>query len=132
MGSPDQHHERLDGPRYPDALWGEEVLIGSRIIAVADVLEVMSSHRLYRASREVDAAIEEIQEGSGSLYDASVVNAHLRLVREGNLHQQISHEGSASSSSLGAIDGPRSRFDVSESVNYLADIVTKSRLYAAS
>ncbi|HVA53191.1 MAG TPA: HD domain-containing phosphohydrolase [Acidimicrobiales bacterium] len=85
-----QHHERLDGSGYPDALKGDEVFMGSRIIAVADVLEAMSSHRPYRAAPGVEAAITEIQEGSGTLYDPDAVNTCVRLVREGLLRQHIS------------------------------------------
>jgi HD-GYP domain-containing protein (c-di-GMP phosphodiesterase class II) len=78
-----QHHERLDGSGYPDALSGDEVLLGSRIIAVADVMEAISAHRPYRAAHGIAVALKEIQEGSGTRYDPAVVRACVRLVSEG-------------------------------------------------
>ena len=77
-----QHHERLDGSGYPRGLKGEEMLPESRVLAVADVFEAMSSHRPYRAALGADAALEELQEKSGSLYDPAAVDACVRLIRE--------------------------------------------------
>lgn len=77
-----QHHERMDGSGYPDGLKGEEILIGARIIAVADVVEAMCSHRPYRPARGIDLALEEIEQNSGKLYDKKVVDACLCLFRE--------------------------------------------------
>ena len=77
-----QHHERLDGSGYPNAIKGDQILMESRILAVADVVEAMSSHRPYRPSRGVDAAIEEIQANSNVLYDADVVDACIQLFRK--------------------------------------------------
>ncbi|MEI7823898.1 MAG: HD domain-containing phosphohydrolase [Chlorobiaceae bacterium] len=56
-----EHHERMDGSGYPQGLKGEKILIESRILAVADVLEAMTSHRPYRASLSLEAAIHEIE-----------------------------------------------------------------------
>jgi putative nucleotidyltransferase with HDIG domain len=77
-----QHHERLDGSGYPCGLKGEEILIETKILAVADVVEAMVSHRPYRAGRGVDAAMGEITSNKGQLYDPYVVDACLRLFRE--------------------------------------------------
>jgi PAS domain S-box-containing protein/putative nucleotidyltransferase with HDIG domain len=77
-----QHHERLDGSGYPAGLVGDEILLGARIIAVADVVEAMSSHRPYRASLGITAALSEIESGRGTLYDAEVVDVCLRRFRE--------------------------------------------------
>ncbi|MDP3617204.1 MAG: response regulator [Rhodoferax sp.] len=77
-----QHHERLDGSGYPRALKGEQILLEARILAVADVVEAMSSHRPYRAALGVEAALKEIELGRGSVYDATVVDACLRLFAE--------------------------------------------------
>jgi HD-GYP domain-containing protein (c-di-GMP phosphodiesterase class II) len=77
-----QHHERCDGSGYPRGLTGETMLIGAKILAVADVVEAMLSHRPYRASLGVEAALGEIERGSGTLYDARVVEACERLFRE--------------------------------------------------
>ena len=68
-----QHHERLDGSGYPQGLCGEAILLEARILAVADVVEAMASHRPYRPALGVDAALAEITEGAGRLYDPVVV-----------------------------------------------------------
>ena len=70
-----QHHERLDGSGYPNGLVGDEMLLEARILAVADVVEAMSSHRPYRPALGVEAALDEIAAGSGRLYDDAVVKA---------------------------------------------------------
>jgi PAS domain S-box-containing protein len=76
-----QHHERMDGSGYPNAIKGDEILMESRILAVADVVEAMSSHRPYRPSRGIETALEEIQANSNVLYDADVVDACVHLFR---------------------------------------------------
>jgi len=78
-----QHHERLDGSGYPQGLKGDQILLGSRIIAVADVVEAMASHRPYRPSLGIDAALAEIERGRGTAYDPAAVDACLKLFREG-------------------------------------------------
>ena len=75
-----QHHERLDGSGYPAGLRGEEISVGARIIAVADTVEAMSSHRPYRPALGVDAAIEEIVKQRGKLFDPTVVDTCAALV----------------------------------------------------
>jgi PAS domain S-box-containing protein/putative nucleotidyltransferase with HDIG domain len=77
-----QHHERLDGSGYPKGLRGDEILLESRILAVADVVEAMASHRPYRAAIGPGVALEEIERGRGTLYDPRVVDACLALFRE--------------------------------------------------
>ncbi len=77
-----QHQERLDGSGYPRNLKGEEILIEARILAVADVLEAMASHRPYRPGLGIDAALAEIEKNSGIFYDSTVADACLRLFRE--------------------------------------------------
>jgi putative nucleotidyltransferase with HDIG domain len=77
-----QHHERLDGSGYPRGLSGEDILPEARILAVADVVEAMSSHRPYRAALGMEAALAEIREPAGVKYDADVVAACVRLVEE--------------------------------------------------
>jgi HD-GYP domain-containing protein (c-di-GMP phosphodiesterase class II) len=79
-----QHHERLDGSGYPQALSGDQILIEAKILAVADVVEAMSSHRPYRPSLGLDAALEEIAAQRGVLYDPAVVDCCLKLFREKN------------------------------------------------
>jgi PAS domain S-box-containing protein/putative nucleotidyltransferase with HDIG domain len=77
-----QHHERMDGSGYPRGLKGDEIQMEARIIAVADVIEAMASHRPYRPSLGIDAALAEIEAHRGSWFDPTVVDAALRLVRE--------------------------------------------------
>jgi PAS domain S-box-containing protein/putative nucleotidyltransferase with HDIG domain len=77
-----QHHERLDGSGYPAGLKGDEIIPEARIIAVADTVEAMSSHRPYRPGLGMDAALKEIISGSGTRYDAQAVEACLRLIRD--------------------------------------------------
>lgn len=77
-----QHHERFDGSGYPKGLRGEEILIGARIISVADVVEAISSHRPYRPALGLDVALQEIETQRGTLYDPNVVDSCLRLLKE--------------------------------------------------
>lgn len=78
-----QHHERLDGSGYPLGLQDGDILFGGRILAVADVVEAMSSHRPYRPSLGIEIALNEIEKGKGKIYDEAVVDACLKLFREG-------------------------------------------------
>lgn len=78
-----QHHERLDGRGYPLGLTGEAILMEARIIGVADVVEAMSSHRPYRPSRGIEAALHEIKIGRGNIYDANTVDACVALFSNG-------------------------------------------------
>jgi PAS domain S-box-containing protein/putative nucleotidyltransferase with HDIG domain len=77
-----QHHERLDGSGYPQGLLQDKTLLEAKILAVADVVEAMASHRPYRPALGVDKALEEISRNSGTLYDPEVVDACLRLFNE--------------------------------------------------
>lgn len=77
-----QHHERLDGSGYPRGLKGEEISMEARIMAVADVVEAMASHRPYRPAFSVEKALLEILQKKGVLYDAQVVDACLSLFNE--------------------------------------------------
>jgi PAS domain S-box-containing protein len=77
-----QHHERMNGSGYPRNLKGNEILMESRILAVADVVEAMASNRPYRPTLGIKAALEEIEKNKGSLYDDNVADACLRLFRE--------------------------------------------------
>jgi PAS domain S-box-containing protein/putative nucleotidyltransferase with HDIG domain len=77
-----QHHERLDGSGYPRGLKGEEILLEAAILAVADVVEAVSSHRPYRPANGVPAALEEIEKYRGLLYSTDAVDICLKLFRE--------------------------------------------------
>jgi PAS domain S-box-containing protein len=75
-----QHHERIDGSGYPQALPGDAILLEAKILAVADVVEAMSSHRPYRPALSMDSVREEISANSGILYDGAVVDACLQVL----------------------------------------------------
>ena len=77
-----QHHERMDGSGYPRGLRGDDILLDARIIAVADAVEAMMSQRPHRAALSLTACIEELQAQAGRRYDARVVKACAKLLRE--------------------------------------------------
>ncbi|MBT8522321.1 HD domain-containing protein [Polynucleobacter paneuropaeus] len=77
-----QHHERLDGSGYPNAIKGDVICEEARIIMVADTIEAMSSDRPYRMGKGIDAALEDVAVGSGQLYDPRVVAAALEVFKE--------------------------------------------------
>jgi len=77
-----QHHERMDGSGYPAGLSGEDILLETRTLAVADVVEAMSSHRPYRAALGLSKALKEISKNKGILYDPEAVDACLKLFKE--------------------------------------------------
>jgi PAS domain S-box-containing protein len=77
-----QHHERMNGSGYPRNLKGDDIIMEARIMAVADVVEAMASHRPYRPALGIDMALEEIEKNKATLYDNTVADACLRLFRE--------------------------------------------------
>lgn len=77
-----QHHERINGSGYPSGLSDEDVIFEAKIMAVADVVEAMSSHRPYRPALGVDAALDEISKNSGNLYGADVVKTCLHVFNQ--------------------------------------------------
>lgn len=83
-----QHHERLDGSGYPQGLKGEEILLEARILAVADVVEAMSSHRPYRPALGLEEAVRELLQGRGKIYDQKVVDACVELIKSGEFSFQ--------------------------------------------
>jgi PAS domain S-box-containing protein len=86
-----QHHERIDGSGYPSGLTGDALLLESRILAVADVVEAMASHRPYRAALGIEAALDWIAAQRGISLDAEVVDACLRIFREQGYELKISN-----------------------------------------
>lgn len=72
------HHEHWNGAGYPDGLIGQEIPLGSRVIAVADAFDAMTTNRPYRTAMSINAAIDEIRRYGGSQFDPKVVNAFLR------------------------------------------------------
>lgn len=79
-----QHHERLDGSGYPLGLLKKDILLEARILAVADVVEAMASHRPYRPALGIEKALEEISQKSGDFYDSGVVGSCVKLFKEKN------------------------------------------------
>lgn len=77
-----QHHERLDGGGYPNGLKGDRIIPEARLLAVADVVEAMASHRPYRAALGIEAALEEIGRCRGRAFDPEMVDACIRVFRE--------------------------------------------------
>lgn len=78
-----QHHERLDGSGYPSGFKNGEILLEAKILAVADTIESMASHRPYRAAIGIDKALDEISKNKDKLYDAKVVDTCLELFNNG-------------------------------------------------
>jgi PAS domain S-box-containing protein len=74
-----QHHERIDGTGYPFGLSGDKIILEARILAVADVVEAMASHRPYRSALGIEKALEEISTNRGKLYDEAAVDACVNL-----------------------------------------------------
>ncbi len=77
-----EHHERVDGSGYPDGKTGEQILIESRILTVADVVEAIATDRPYRPALGIDYALQEIEARRGASYDPVVVDSCLRLFRQ--------------------------------------------------
>jgi putative nucleotidyltransferase with HDIG domain len=77
-----QHHERMNGSGYPQGIRGEEILLEARILAVADVVEAICTHRPYRPVLGIDKALKDISQHRGILYDPEVVDVCIRLFRE--------------------------------------------------
>ena len=91
-----QHHERLDGSGYPRGLKGEEILLEARIVAVADAVEAMLSPRPHRPALTLTACLDELQSQAGRRYDARVVKACVKLLRDGQVTAvPIHQEGEA-------------------------------------
>jgi PAS domain S-box-containing protein/putative nucleotidyltransferase with HDIG domain len=77
-----QHHERMNGTGYPSGITGDDIRVEARIIAVADVVEAIASHRPYRAALGIDKALEEIQDKRGTMYDPAVVDSCVKLFND--------------------------------------------------
>jgi len=77
-----QHHERYDGKGYPNGLAGEQITVGARILAVADVFDAVTSERPYRKGMPVERAIGIIKEGSSTQFDPQIVSAFLEIITQ--------------------------------------------------
>jgi len=79
-----QHHERIDGSGYPDAISSKDILVEAQILGLSDVFESMSSKRPYRAALGIESALKEIEESSGILFAPAVVKACIKVFKERN------------------------------------------------
>lgn len=79
-----QHHERLDGSGYPHGLSGDKIIYEAKIIAVADVVEAIASHRPYRPALGMDVAIDEIEKNKNKFYEPQIVDVCVNLIRNKN------------------------------------------------
>lgn len=79
-----QHHERLDGKGYPRRLSGDQIIPEARILAIADVLEAMISHRPYRSAMGIQTTLRELKENSGIKYDKDIVDVALKIINKNN------------------------------------------------
>ncbi len=77
-----EHHERVNGSGYPNGLKGDQILLESQVLAVADVIEAMASYRPYRPSLGIETALKEIEKNKGILYNNIAVDVCLKLFRE--------------------------------------------------
>lgn len=77
-----QHHERINGSGYPKGLTGDKIMLEAKIIAMADVVEAMASHRPYRQSLGIEIALEEVQQKRGILYDPEIADICIKMFKE--------------------------------------------------
>jgi response regulator RpfG family c-di-GMP phosphodiesterase len=77
-----QHRENYDGSGFPKGIKGEDILIEARVLAIADAIEDLTVHRIYREALAMDKALEIVSKGSGTLYDPAAVEACLGLFNE--------------------------------------------------
>jgi putative nucleotidyltransferase with HDIG domain len=88
-----QHHERLDGSGYPYGLTGKDILLEAKILAVADVVEAMSSNRPYRPALAIQEALAELARGDGTLYDSEVIRACEKVINQRGFKIELTSSG---------------------------------------
>ncbi|MDX8392637.1 MAG: HD domain-containing protein [Mariprofundaceae bacterium] len=82
------HHERIDGNGYPDRLKGDQIPFAARIVCVADAIDAMTSHRIYRMAQPMSFCIEQLERNSGTQFDVDVVEVALHAIDKGNVTTQ--------------------------------------------
>jgi HD-GYP domain-containing protein (c-di-GMP phosphodiesterase class II)/DNA-binding NarL/FixJ family response regulator len=82
------HHERMDGFGYPDKLKGEEIPLTARIVCVADAIDAMTSHRVYRMAQPLSFCLEQLNRSSGTQFDSAVVEVAIKAIEEGLIDTQ--------------------------------------------
>lgn len=88
-----EHHERLDGKGYPYGLSGDQIALSSRIVGVSDAFDAMTSTRPYRKALTLEAALQLLEQGSGTQFDNILVNHMYDLGQAGDLSHIIGHSG---------------------------------------
>jgi HD-GYP domain-containing protein (c-di-GMP phosphodiesterase class II) len=83
------HHERVDGKGYPDGICGDDIPIGSRIIALGDSLDAMLTNRTYRQKLDFDSAVEEIIRCRGTQFDKNIVDKFLCIIKDSEIKSKI-------------------------------------------
>ncbi|ATX78575.1 HD-GYP domain, c-di-GMP phosphodiesterase class II (or its inactivated variant) [Mariprofundus aestuarium] len=86
------HHERMDGSGYPDKLKGEEIPLAARIVCVADAIDAMTSHRVYRTAQPLSFCIEQLRLNSGTQFDSAVVEVAIEAIEEGLIETQATSQ----------------------------------------
>jgi HD-GYP domain-containing protein (c-di-GMP phosphodiesterase class II) len=86
-------HERPDGDGYPDGLSGEAIPLESRLLAVVDAFDAMTCPRLYREPVSIEDALDELESGAGTQFDAELVALFCALVRAGHIQVRVRHAG---------------------------------------
>ncbi len=99
------HHERYDGGGYPRGLAGEEIPLASRVFAVADAYNAMTSDRPHRKSVSHTTAVEEIKSGSGTQFDPKVVEAFLEANLKGLIEDKTFQQGEGDQSTVAGVIG---------------------------
>ena len=79
------HHERWDGRGYPDGLAGEEIPLPARIVGIADAIDAMTTHRVYRQAQPISFCLAQLQAGSGSQFDPAIVHAATTMIEAGQI-----------------------------------------------
>ena len=92
------HHERMDGFGYPDKLKGEEIPLTARIVCVADAIDAMTSHRVYRRAQPLSFSVEQLQRNSGTQFDSAVVEVAIEAIEEGLIDTQATQHAEKISS----------------------------------
>jgi putative nucleotidyltransferase with HDIG domain len=77
-----QHHERIDGSGYPNGLTGDQMVDEAKVLAVADVVEAITSHRPYRPALGIEKGLEAIKKGRGTAYDPEIVDSCIRVIND--------------------------------------------------
>ncbi len=89
------HHERYDGRGYPDGLAGDEIPLTARIVCVADAIDAMTTHRVYRRAQPISFALEELKRNAGTQFDPDVVKAATALIERGEIRSQCANPAEA-------------------------------------